>query len=240
MWNAGVDEAGRGPVLGPLVVGAVAIPADDVHLLEDHGVKDSKHLTFSKRQALVEWFHEQAAERGWKYSLIVCPPERIDNGVQTTGLNVLEVELFAEALNELRRSVDKPMTIMNDACDVNEQRFSDRIAVRLEHWPWENSSIESQHKADTNHTIVGMASILAKVERDRHIHSLIQQLNIPLGSGYPSDPKTQASLHLLLNADEPHTCLRWSWKTVKRAWKEMHGVDAPARTDGTQQQRTLF
>ena len=54
MWNVGVDEAGRGPVLGPLVVGAVAIPTDDIHMLIEHGVKDSKDLTHKKRLDFVE------------------------------------------------------------------------------------------------------------------------------------------------------------------------------------------
>lgn len=240
MLSVGVDEAGRGPVLGPLVVGAVAIPLNDVHLLEQRGVKDSKHLTFKKREELTEWFQQQAEERGWVFSLVVCPPERIDNAVQTTGLNILEVELFAEALSQIRSMTHLPMTILNDACDVNEQRFSDRIAARLVNWPWEKSSIDSQHKADTNHTIVGMASILAKVERDRHIHRLVEELGIPLGSGYPSDPNTQAILPQLLKQNTPHKCLRWSWKTVTRAWREMYDEEAPVRIYEHLQQRTLF
>ena len=145
MWNVGVDEAGRGPGLGPLVVGAVAIPADDVHLLVKHGVKDSKDLTHKKRFELVEWFHMNAQHRNWKHSVIVCNPERIDHAVQSTGLNLLEVELFSEALVEIRSQVHEPVYILNDACDVNEQRFSDRIAARLPNWPWVDSTIRSEH-----------------------------------------------------------------------------------------------
>jgi len=131
MWNVGVDEAGRGPVLGPLVVGAVALPADDVPMLTERGVKDSKDLTHKKRLEFAKWFHEYAEQRNWHYSLIVCQPERIDHAVQSTGLNLLEVELFAEALVEIRVNVHDSISILNDACDVNEQRFSDRIAARL-------------------------------------------------------------------------------------------------------------
>ena len=74
MWNVGVDEAGRGPVLGPLVVGAVALPVDDVQMLTERGVKDSKDLTHKKRLELVKWFHEHAEQRNWHHSLIVCRP----------------------------------------------------------------------------------------------------------------------------------------------------------------------
>lgn len=240
MWTVGVDEAGRGPVIGPLVVGAVALPTADLEILLEHGVRDSKDLTHTKRMHLVDWFHEQAKHRGWKYSLVECGPERVDNGVQTTGLNILEVELFAEALNMIRMQVDESVHILNDACDVNEQRFTDRIAARLPQWPWRDSTIHSEHKADATFPIVGMASILAKVERDNRIQKLSEEIGIALGSGYPSDPNTKTALpHLLLDS-KPHPALRWSWKTVIRAWNEKYGVDPPKRiyTDGNQQ--TLF
>ena len=240
MWTVGVDEAGRGPVIGPLVVGAVALPTADLEMLLQHGVKDSKDLTHKKRKKLVEWFHEQSKQRGWIYSLIECRPERVDNGVQTTGLNILEVELFAEALTQIRQQVDLPLHVLNDACDVNEQRFTDRIAARLPQWPWTGSTIQSEHKADSNFPIVGMASILAKVERDNRIQQLTEEIGIPLGSGYPSDPNTKAAIPNLLLESEPHPALRWSWKTVHRAWNEKYGVDPPKRhyEDGNQQ--TLF
>ena len=240
MWNIGVDEAGRGPVLGPLVVGAVAVPAVDIQLLIDYGVKDSKHLSHSKRREIARWFHDTARQRQWHSFVHVCQPERIDHAVDSTGLNLLEVELFAEALNEIRTKMAEPVSIMNDACDVNEQRFSDRIAARLSGWPWKESSMKSEHKADTNHVIVGMASILAKVKRDEAIHSLEEDLNATLGSGYPSDPKTKAAIDGLLEGEFPHPSLRWSWKTIVRAWRVKHGEDPPKRPFRDKLQPTLF
>ena len=98
----------------------------------------------------------------------------------------------------------------------------------------------SEHKADTNHAIVGMASILAKVRRDEIIDALEIEIGHPIGSGYPSDPNTKAALPALLKGKTPHDALRWSWKTVKREWNAIHGEDPPVRnfTDG--KQRTLF
>ncbi|HJL96578.1 MAG TPA: ribonuclease HII [Candidatus Poseidoniaceae archaeon] len=240
MWHVGIDEAGRGPVLGPLVVGAVAIPTADLEMLIEHGVKDSKDLTHKKRVELVEWFHMQVKERGWKFSLIECKPERVDHGVQTTGLNLLEVELFSEALIEIRQQVKQPLTVLNDACDVNEQRFTDRIAARMPMWPWVDSSIHSEHKADSTYPIVGMASILAKVQRDLQIQRLAEEIGHPLGSGYPSDPNTKAALAKLLLDSTPHPALRWSWKTVSRAWMEIYGVEPPKRPLAEDNQKTLF
>ena len=240
MWSAGVDEAGRGPVLGPLVVGAVAVPESDVPMLIDHGIRDSKDLTHAKRVAMATWFHEQANQRGWLHQLVVCPPPRIDAAVNNNGLNLLEVELFAEALNPLKSMVQDGVHILNDACDVNAQRFTDRIAARLSQWPWPMSSMASEHKADTNHVIVGMASILAKVKRDEAIKQLTDELGFGIGSGYPSDPNTRAALPKLLEGKQPHESLRWSWKTVHRAWQELHGEPAPTRSWNEKNQRTLF
>ena len=240
MWSAGVDEAGRGPVLGPLVVGAVAIPTNDLHMLLEHGIRDSKDLTHTKRVEMVNWFHTNAAQRGWKHQLIECMPPRIDAAVMNNGLNLLEVELFAEALNPIRHYMGDGVSILNDACDVNAQRFTDRIAARLTDWPWSNSTMSSEHKADTNHAIVGMASILAKVRRDEIIEALENEIGHPIGSGYPSDPHTKAALPALLQGKTPHDALRWSWKTVKREWNTLHGEDPPVRKFTDKKQRTLF
>lgn len=240
MWSAGVDEAGRGPVIGPLVVGAVAIPKEDVRMLVEHGIRDSKDLTHTKRVEMVNWFHTTAEKRGWQHRLVVCMPPRIDAAVVKNGLNLLEVELFAEALNPIRQFVGEGVLILNDACDINAQRFTDRIAARLTNWPWTNSTMLSEHKADTNHAIVGMASILAKVRRDEMIDDLRLEIGIPIGSGYPSDPHTKAALPALLKGKTPHDALRWSWKTVKREWNLLHGVDPPVRSFTDEKQRTLF
>ena len=240
MWTAGVDEAGRGPVLGPLVVGSVALPTEDLHLLAENGIRDSKDLNHTKRKAMAAWFHQQASQRGWLHQLVVCPPPRIDAAVSKNGLNLLEVELFAEALNPFRTQLGDGVHILNDACDVNADWFTDRIAARLVEWPWTDSTIHSEHKADSNHAVVGMASILAKVKRDECIAQLAELLGFGIGSGYPSDPYTKAALPSLLKGKTPHPELRWSWKTVHRAWFALHQEEPPLRTWVSDAQQTLF
>ena len=101
MIEIGIDEAGRGPVIGPLVVCSVALPKDDVKLLIEAGVKDSKDLTPKKREEIRKWFLQNCEQRGWSYALIPCQPSRIDIAVYDKGLNRLETELFAESINEL-------------------------------------------------------------------------------------------------------------------------------------------
>ena len=239
MWKIGVDEAGRGPVIGPLVVCAVAIPVDHQNLLKSAGVKDSKFLTKKKRSELEEWFHMNANTKSWHHSVIICHPDRIDASSNNQGLNVLETELFAEAINGLPDEVKQSVEILNDACDVKPRRFTDRIANQLKSWPWINSTITSEHKADENDLFVGIASILAKEMRDRCIDSISAELGFSVGSGYPSDPNTQKILPKLLEKD-PHPQLRWSWSTVEREWKKLHDIELPKRNKPPKNQSTLF
>ncbi len=239
MWRIGVDEAGRGPVIGPLVVSAVAIPSSDYEQLISAGVKDSKDLSAKKRESLRQWFLDNMEAKNWHFCIITCSAERIDASSGNQGLNVLETELFAEAINGLPPVVKKSVEIMNDACDVKPQRFTDRIANQIIQWPWDNSSINSEHKADENDVIVGMASILAKQKRDQCIIEISESVGFPIGSGYPSDPNTQKIIPLLLQKT-PHPELRWSWATVEREWNKLHDEKLPKRYSPPNNQRTLF
>ena len=239
MLIIGVDEAGRGPVIGPLVVCSVAIPDEDIALLLDAGVKDSKDLSKKKRAVLRDWFLENCQERGWKYSLITCSTSRIDSAVYDKGLNILETELFAEALNGLGIDHLASVKIINDACDVNEERFTKRVSALVKSWPWENSVMNSYHKADENYPIVGMASIMAKQHRDYCVKEIEASFGSPIGSGYPSDPKTVDAVRRMIS-DKPHEDLRWSWSTVSRIWGELHSTDMPKRVVLDKNQTTLF
>ena len=237
MRIVGVDEAGRGPVLGPLVVGLLSIPSGDEDMLVEQNISDSKHHTAKQREEQYEWILQQAEKRDWYVDTIVCPPSKIDQGVAGEGLNILEVDLFATILNRYIKHYDTPCNIMLDACDVNEQRFTNRITTRMTNWPKENSTIHSEHKADANHRIVGGASIIAKVVRDRIMETLEEALGFAIGSGYPSDPKTIAALPDLIGPEEIHTDVRWSWATVKRFWEEHYSTPLPKRALG---EGTLF
>ena len=240
MLHIGVDEAGRGPVIGPLVVGCVCVPEEDIKLLVEAGVKDSKDLSKKKRETIRTWFFENCQTRGWTYSVITCQPARIDLAVANKGLNILETQLFAEAINKLSLTgKNNGFMITNDACDVDEQRFTRRISALVDQWPWPNSNMVSFHKADENYPIVGMASILAKQHRDHCITEIENKLGIPIGSGYPSDKKTIAAVRKMI-ADKPHEQLRWSWATVARIWQEMHDSEVPNRLIENGNQTTLF
>ena len=236
----GVDEAGRGPCLGPLVVGAFCAPKEDASILRELGVKDSKRLSSVRRSEVASRLSSIGAERGWRMTTILLPPERIDVALAGPGLNWLEVEGFAEAIAVVWPTDAVPSLVL-DACDVDEERFGHRVSSLLRRHHLEPEEVQSRHGMDDTDPHVAAASILAKTARDAAVDALSEHLGVPLGSGYPSDPATKAALPGLLQGPEPHTVLRWSWATTKRAWSTIHAGPIPLRTvDGTVLQQRLI
>ena len=166
----GIDEAGRGPVLGPLVIGVCAVPEEAEPMLRDMGVRDSKELSAKQRKAIESWFLEQCEKFDWFGGTVVIQAEQVDLALQAQGLNWLEVDGFREALQLI--PTQQHVRIIADACDVNADRFTQRITAGLNGWPWPHSSMVSEHKADQHHPVVAMASILAKEERDRSMAAM--------------------------------------------------------------------
>jgi ribonuclease HII len=199
----GIDEAGRGSVIGPLVVGGFLVPEADLPKLAELGVRDSKLLTPSRREEL---FGEIA--RVGRREHVVLAPITIDRYVRQGRLNELEAQAFGELV---RRT--SPTRTFVDACDTDAGRFGARVA----HWAQvETRCIIARHKADRDLPVVGAASIVAKVHRDRAIARLAKSLGAEIGSGYPSDPVTRDYVrHSLLRPGEAKPWLRLSWATTE-------------------------
>lgn len=212
MLIAGVDEAGRGCVIGPLVVAGVAVSSENIQSLIDLGVKDSKLLTTKKREVL----YSEILKLTRSYHIIKVQPSQIDRVVQSKRklhkLNRLEAETMAKIIEEL-----KPDKAYVDAADVLENRFGNHIKERLTI----DITIVSKHKADRTYPVVSAASIIAKVERDREIADL-KMANGDFGSGYLTDSKTITFLKQLLseNGDYP-SFVRQSWKPAKKVKSEL-------------------
>ena len=200
---AGIDEAGRGPVIGPMVIAAVVVDEDKVPELEGLGVRDSKRLTPKRRERL---FDEIIALLD-DYVILELWPEEIDSREGT--LNEFEVENFVKALNSLKV---RPDVIYIDAADVKEARFGEDIRKRLNF----EAEIIAEHKADDKFVPVSAASILAKVTRDRAIEQLKEEYG-EIGSGHPSDPRTRAFLEEYYRQHgEFPPIVRRGWKTLKK------------------------
>ncbi|MFC2162793.1 ribonuclease HII [Candidatus Altiarchaeota archaeon] len=207
---AGIDEAGRGPVIGPLVLAIVTLDDDGVAEMQDLNVRDSKKVAVSRRLELEPLIKEAAVE----YSLIKLSPGEIDSMRKKMSLNLLEAYRSAELITLLKTMPDK-VTI--DATDNIAADYRKRILDCIETIKpgFKPPAIVAEHKADDNYIEVSAASILAKVERDRDIEELkVEHGNF--GSGYPADPRTQEFLAKLVKKGELPDCVRMSWSTIDK------------------------
>ncbi len=201
----GVDEAGRGPVLGPLVVAAVMVDSDVP--LRQMNVRDSKKLSPERRELLAPEIAKVA-----RCELAVVPAKDIDVMRAEMSLNDFEARLFASLIEKLH-----PETAYVDAVDVDEIEFKRSIQKQL---PFE-VEIVSQHEADDLFPVVSAASIVAKVRRDGEMRAIEAEVGQAMGSGYPSDPVTIAFLEKWIKekgSPPPHT--RLTWDTTRRLLAE--------------------
>lgn len=206
MLVAGVDEAGRGCVIGPLVIAGVLISEGKLRVLSQLGVKDSKLLSPKKREALFTEISGLVKKR----HVVKLLPSEIDRVVESKRklhrLNRLEAQTMAQIINAL-----EPDEVFVDAADVVEERFKHHIQEDLT----VKAKVTSRHKADKIYPVVSAASIVAKVERDREIAALRVAYG-DFGSGYLTDKKTMIFLKRWLQThDDYPSCVRKSWKPAK-------------------------
>ncbi|WP_318570464.1 ribonuclease HII [Salinigranum marinum] len=195
----GSDEAGKGPVLGPMVAAAVRVDPDALPTAVD----DSKRLTPARREELAAGIHAVAKGVG----VAVVTTSRID--APETDMNTLTVDAHAEALAGVAGDGD---AVSADAGDVSESRFARRVAAGVDD-RGVTVEVRAEHGADASDPIVAAASIVAKVERDRHVEALADEYG-EVGSGYPSDPATRAFLReYVRDHGSLPDCARASWKT---------------------------
>jgi ribonuclease HII len=211
MLVAGVDDAGRGAVIGPLVIAGVLVREEDLPKFKELGVRDSKLLSPRTRELLAVEIRRIAKN----FNVVKLSPREIDvvvnSGRKLHKLNYLEAQTMARVIEALR-----PDMVYVDASDVLEERFKQHIQECMSF----RVSIVSEHKADRNYVVVSAASIIAKVERDREIAELAKTLG-DFGSGYPSDPRTMRFLkECCEELEEYPDFVRKSWKPAKRVRDE--------------------
>lgn len=198
MTHVGCDEAGKGPVLGAMVVAAVRGDPADLP-----PVDDSKALSPARRTHLAPEIRAVADT-----TVVAVPPRLIDR--PATDMNGLGAGAHGAAIGGVARPGDR---VVCDAADTDVERFARRVADGCS----VDVDIDAAHGADERDPLVAAASVVAKVERDAHVDRLAARYG-PCGSGYPGDPDTRRFLHGWVRAhgDLPD-CARTSWETSRSA-----------------------
>ena len=208
---AGVDEAGRGPLIGPMVICGILVSPEKTDALKQIGVRDSKLLSPLRREKIatkIEFIAEEVITRSLSAS-------EIDRLRKQMTMNEIEVKEFVEVVKALN-----PQTVYLDAADVKANRFGERIG-KMSGLALKGAVIISEHKADLKYPIVSAASIIAKVQRDQAISRLHRRFG-DFGSGYPTDPKTIEFVKRLVESDQKlPSIIRHSWDTVRRIKNEV-------------------
>jgi ribonuclease HII len=203
IFIAGVDEAGKGPVLGPMMVAGVVMQEDRLNELNKLGVKDSKVVSATRRNYLSAKIKELADS----YYILEVSARQIDEFRKIITMNQIMVLSHANVLDQL-----KPNIAYLDAADVKEDRFGENVKMKC----CFSIDVVAKHKADTKYPIVSAASILAKSHRDRAMRDLEKNIGVPLGSGYPSDPVTKRFLADWIKENKTFPeIVRHSWKTTE-------------------------
>jgi ribonuclease HII len=201
----GIDEAGRGPVIGPLIIAGVMIHEGKEGELG--AVKDSKLLTHKKRIELNHLIQEHS-----EFKIIEVSPKEIDESLDSENklmnLKWVEAHKNAEIINEL-----EPDVVIIDCPHPVPKKYEDYVRKLLK-----NKDIKMivEHKADVNYPVCSAASIIAKVKREEEMDKIKKKYG-DTGPGYPANAQTQKFIKE--NWDKHPEIFRHSWSTFKNCEK---------------------
>ncbi|MBT4257729.1 ribonuclease HII [archaeon] len=212
--NLGIDDAGRGPVIGPMVLGGCVLDKETERELTKLGVKDSKQLTQKRREFLEAIIKEKAIS--WAVQL--ASPDLIDTSKhEGLKLNELEAVMSAKVIDEINKK-DKKIKAVLDCPSTSIVNWRNYLMNQIKYL--KNLDISCEHKADQNHVSVAAASILAKCERERQMGILKEEYGEEIGSGYPSDPLTKQFLKKYAEKYADKGIFRKTWATYTKAMEQ--------------------
>ena len=213
MLIIGIDDAGRGPAIGPMILAGVLVEPETEKEFIKLGIKDSKMLTPKKREEL----EVKIKKLSIKTETVTIGVDEIDNKVgDKLNLNDREAIASAQIINKLNKSQKslREISVVIDCPSVNLKAWGDYLEKFL--IAKTNLKISCEHKADVNHPSVAAASILAKVLRDREVQKIKDKYKIDFGSGYAADPKTRKFLQENYEKFKDKGIFRESWSTIKK------------------------
>jgi ribonuclease HII len=207
----GIDDAGRGPVIGPMILAGCLIDEATEKEFKKLGVKDSKELTPKRREFLAAIIREKAET----FEITLAYPNEIDNKLASgTNLNHLEAIKMAEIINKINKGYNRIKVIV-DCPSVGISNWTDLLKTKINNLS--NLEVVCEHKADKNHIAVSAASILAKSTREKEMDVLKKIYGEEIGSGYTSDPSTIKFLEKNAQKHEDSGIFRKSWETWRTA-----------------------
>ena len=208
----GIDDAGRGPVIGPMIMAGCLMDKNTESKLKKLGIKDSKQLTQKRREILSEKIKEEIET----FEIVLSKPIEIDYHLNTDGtnLNNLEANMVAEIINRINKGYTK-IKVVIDCPSTGIKKWNDLLKTKIKNLS--NLEISCEHKADENHIAVSAASILAKCVREEEMQKLREKYGNEIGSGYTSDPSTQQFLKKHAKKYNDDGIFRKSWATWKNA-----------------------
>ena len=210
MLTLGIDDAGRGPVIGDMFMAGVIIDEETEAEFKAKGVKDSKKLTDYRREILAEVVKAKAMS----HEVLSSTPAEIDSGIN---LNTLEAQKAGEIINLIDKKTQglENIKVVVDCPSQNIEAWKKTLLSYVNNPKKFHFFIE--HKADANHIACSAASILAKSSREKHVAELKKKLGVDFGSGYSSDPVTCKFLQDYSKKHEKDGIFRKTWQT----WKDV-------------------
>ena len=211
MLELGIDDAGRGPVIGPMVLAGCLIDEKIAPKFKKWGVRDSKQLTPKRREFLAQKIKEEAET----FEVVLTSSDEI-NKKQDSGTNLNDIEALksAKIINKINKN-QKKIRVVIDCPSTSIIKWRDFLMTKIK--DLSNLEIVCEHKADKNHVSVSAASILAKSAREKEMNKLKEKYGGEIGSGYTSDPKTSKFVTNNVNKHKNSGIFRKNWSTWKKA-----------------------
>ncbi|MBU0466616.1 MAG: ribonuclease HII [Nanoarchaeota archaeon] len=217
MLLLGIDDAGRGPIIGPMILSGVLIDKEQEKKLKRHNIRDSKTVLQSERVKLARFIKENSLS----HKITKSFPAEIDETLSSEGtnLNTLEAQKAALIINSIniQKYQKEKIKVVVDCPSINTTAWCNTLLGFIKHK--DNLEIHCEHKADANHVSVGAASILAKTTREEEVAKIKKQYG-PIGSGYPADPDTKEFLKKHGKEFKDSGIFRKTWQTWKKMFPE--------------------
>lgn len=216
MLTLGIDDAGRGPLIGPMILAGVLADEEMEKLLKAEKIRDSKTVPQSERVRLAEFIKNNSIA----FEVEITSPNEIDSSIaKGVNLNTLEAIKCASIINKISEKIKKKIKVVVDCPSVNLVAWANTLTSFVK--DKKNITLVCEHKADANHVTVSAASIIAKCVREEEVAKIKKKFG-ETGSGYPSDPYTKIFLEKHGYEFRDSGIFRKSWAT----WKDIFPKDA--------------